>query len=117
MGLWPESDATEATWHACRKQPVAALKARNEEAVIPEKELVCSRSELVSSKTGFFPLLQHFFLTYKFYYSPPKTCNICKRICIAFVQWYNDVESHGQVQLDNNISTGFLHLSVLGDII
>ena len=39
LHLWglTESDTTEATWHACRKQPVTALKARNEEAVIPEK--------------------------------------------------------------------------------
>ena len=60
-----ESNATEATWHACRKQPVAALKARNEEAVIPELNWFVQGLELVSSKTGFSPSAPTLFLTYK----------------------------------------------------
>ena len=63
--LWgcTESDATEATWHACRKQPVAALKARNEEAVIPEKWTGLFKVwSWLAAKLASLPLLQHFFL-------------------------------------------------------
>ena len=77
-------------------------------------ELVCSRSGAGQQQNWLLSLCFNTFSYLQIYYSPPKTCNICKRISIVMVQWYNDVESHGQVQLDNNISTGFLHFVSFG---